>query len=487
MSQLPPSTRDNWSYSGDFHVEASGHNRHRRATVPELKAIFDGTDSTKDRPAHWYEAQLIHYGLPPSKTKGTAKMRLFDAVGKGNLAVPAHILKVEADLKKDWNKRDREAKQALKKASTPATTTKVTGKRKADDSQVGTPGHNVSINLSVSFGPNGNFQVVPTEPAPKRAKATPTAKKLTPATKKTTPAAKKTKAAAPPVPKPSTSSSTTTTKKQTARRGTSRAGAAAARTTSSRPAAPPAPAATTAPRAPRTKQTARRSRPFNPATAPGRSAPANPPQSLVDTTPTYWDDQEDDDDAPPPYPGSPDYGGGYMGYDDSHDDGDGDGGYDDDGDGYGGTMGYQPSSPPPPLPPLGLLNGRYHVRCTAPLMYAESDHTTSGLIFTLDGNALWAFFEIGPLSGILRLDERPWESSHQELPIQWRARDDQGRQSHEHGYGGFVRFLGDGEIDGEIICVGGTLKFLGRRVSGQGTRSEVSSVSMRRQWDELWC
>ena len=75
MSLMPPSVRDGWSYSGDFHVEASGNNRHRRATIPELKAVFDGTDGQKDRPAHWYEAQLIHYGLPPSKTKGTAKMR----------------------------------------------------------------------------------------------------------------------------------------------------------------------------------------------------------------------------------------------------------------------------------------------------------------------------------------------------------------------------------------------------------------------------
>ena len=45
--------------------------------------------------------------------------RLFDAVGKGNLAVPAHILKVETELKKEWNKREREAKQAAKKPLVP--------------------------------------------------------------------------------------------------------------------------------------------------------------------------------------------------------------------------------------------------------------------------------------------------------------------------------------------------------------------------------
>lgn len=76
MSLAPPAVRDGWSYSGEFHVEASGHNHHRRATIPELKAVFDGSAGPKDRPAHWYEAQLIHYGLPPSKVKGTAKMRV---------------------------------------------------------------------------------------------------------------------------------------------------------------------------------------------------------------------------------------------------------------------------------------------------------------------------------------------------------------------------------------------------------------------------
>lgn len=50
--------------------------------------MYDGSDGSKDRPGHWYEAQLIHYGLPPSKTKSTAKMRLLDALNKGNVAVP---------------------------------------------------------------------------------------------------------------------------------------------------------------------------------------------------------------------------------------------------------------------------------------------------------------------------------------------------------------------------------------------------------------
>lgn len=75
MALVPPVDKDGFSYSGDsLFREASNLNRHRRATIPELKAHFAGKD-TENRPAHWYEAQLLHYGLPPSKVKGTAHKR----------------------------------------------------------------------------------------------------------------------------------------------------------------------------------------------------------------------------------------------------------------------------------------------------------------------------------------------------------------------------------------------------------------------------
>ncbi|KAK4042618.1 hypothetical protein C8A01DRAFT_44368 [Parachaetomium inaequale] len=430
MSLVPPSTRDGWSYSGDFHVAASGNNRHRRATVPELKAVFDGTDGPKDRPAHWYEAQLIHYGLPPSKTKGTAKMRLFDAVNRGNLAVPAHILKVETELKKDWTKREREAKQALKLLSKPTATTSARGsnKRKADDGQVGvSSATNVNINLSVSIGSQGHVQVAPTGSTAKKAKTTPTAKK--PASATSTPA-------------PSTQ--TAPRAKQTARRGGSGAGVSK-KPASSRPAS----AAPHDKPAARQVQTARRSRPFNRA-GQGRPAATTPQPSRSDATPSQWDSP---DDPPPPYPGSPAH------MDDGYDDG------------------------PYSLPPLGLLNGRYRLRCTAPREYADAGED-SGIIFTLDGDALWGSFEIGPLSGILRLDERPWSSSYQCLYFEWRGEDGQGGEHSEIHDGSYLKFMGDGVVQGKIVFYNSMLEFNGYRVSGQETRSEVSAFSMRRQWEE---
>ncbi|KAH7211145.1 hypothetical protein BKA60DRAFT_462623 [Fusarium oxysporum] len=140
----PPVSEDGFAFAeGVFFAQSSGQNRHRRATATELKEHFtSGND--KDHPAHWFEAQLIHYGLPPSKTKSVARMRLFDAVNAGNLKVPANVSKLETKLKKEWTKNDREAKKGA--ASKPAaqvtpvkTETKKTSapgsKRKANDDE----------------------------------------------------------------------------------------------------------------------------------------------------------------------------------------------------------------------------------------------------------------------------------------------------------------------------------------------------------------
>lgn len=136
------------------------------------------------------------------------------------------------------------------------------------------------------------------------------------------------------------------------------------------------------------------------------------------------------------------------------------------------------------LPPLGLLNGRYQLRCTGPSEFADRGEEDSGIIFTLDGNALWGSFEIGPLSGILRLDERPWQSSHQPLYFQWRGEDSQGGGHAETDDGSYLKFLGNGEIAGKIGFYKSMLEFEGYRVSGQETRSEISAFAMRRQWDQ---
>ncbi|POS71607.1 hypothetical protein DHEL01_v209995 [Diaporthe helianthi] len=177
MALAPPVEKDGFSYAGDLLFrETSNLSRHRRATVQELKAHFTGKD-TVNRPAHWYEAQLLHYGLSPSKVKGTAHKRLFDAVmGQGCLAVPANIQKIEADLKKEWNKREREARKVLKESDGRGT------KRKAD--QVSTK-VNVNVNVTVQVSNTGAVRVQTAPPSNKRPKIAKPGPTATPAAKKT--------------------------------------------------------------------------------------------------------------------------------------------------------------------------------------------------------------------------------------------------------------------------------------------------------------
>ncbi|KAK3316721.1 hypothetical protein B0H66DRAFT_626109 [Apodospora peruviana] len=137
------------------------------------------------------------------------------------------------------------------------------------------------------------------------------------------------------------------------------------------------------------------------------------------------------------------------------------------------------------LPPLGLLNGRYQVQCLGP-RHLVNEKDDSGVILTINGSALWGSFAIGPLTGVFRLLERPYRSSTRELNVDWRGEDSQGGELNGCGSegGSFVRFLGADEIDGQFNFYSDMLLFKGRRVDGQGTRSELSAREKRQRWDE---
>lgn len=119
--------------------ESSGNHLHRGATVPELEAHFQphpANSRSHDNVGHWYEAQLIHYGLPPSRQKAVAKMRLFDAVQSGRLTVPGEIAKIEKGLKKEWRKKHKDARAGLNNtagAGQPQEPIKNGKKRKRED------------------------------------------------------------------------------------------------------------------------------------------------------------------------------------------------------------------------------------------------------------------------------------------------------------------------------------------------------------------
>ncbi|KAI1083955.1 hypothetical protein F5B20DRAFT_360106 [Whalleya microplaca] len=479
MSLAQAVTKDGFAFAGDLFAEASGHNRHRRATPAELKEHFkNGSD--KDRPAHWFEAQLIHYGLQPSKTKSVARMRLYDAVNAGKLSVPSHIQKLESDLKKEWTKKEREAKKALKE---PSSSSKAKGtKRKADASNVDLTVNVGGVNITVSAS-NSSSQ---TASATKKAKTTkPTAtpkstaapkavkkepkpkapkKEPKPKAPKTEPKSKAPKTATPkstpkPTPKASTSGPksssssqkppASTTKKQTARRGgisqgPSRGGGK-----------------TASPRPPRTKQTARRG---GSTAARGRVAAPAPARNVIDLD---GDDGFDYGGPPPPYSEYADDGPQDDYYGDSY----GSYGYSDDDD--------QDDSSDTDLRPLGLLNGRYDLE--SQYVTSEWGDTDFSLVLTLSGRELWGQFDLGVVSGILRFHERPWESSDEPVDFQWRGREREGPIIYGNDNNGSIRFLGDGRIEGELDFM--SIEFRGRRRSNQGTRSEVEAGAMRYEWD----
>ncbi|RDW86214.1 uncharacterized protein DSM5745_02856 [Aspergillus mulundensis] len=125
MDSTQPASRSSFEYyNNDFYIVIPPLHRHRRCTISELDDFFNSstlsssdTDSVKDRPAHWYRAQLIHYGLRPTDNKGTAAMRLLGALRCGELSVPQHLARLEEDLKREWQRHAREEEKRSKNKS----------------------------------------------------------------------------------------------------------------------------------------------------------------------------------------------------------------------------------------------------------------------------------------------------------------------------------------------------------------------------------
>lgn len=457
MALAPPAEKDGFSYAGDaFYREASNLNRHRRATLPELKAHFSGKDiaGENNRPAHWYEAQLLHYGLPPSKVKGTAHKRLWDAVIKpGGLAVPAHIQKIETDLKKDWTKREREAKKMLKDApaKSGASSTKGT-KRKADQVSSAT---SVSVSVSGHGSSMVNVVVQTAQSAPKKAKtaaAAPATKAKKAAPAKSTVGASPSSSKKAPAPQATRKTSAPIDKKKTT-----------ATTTPKSVAKPPAKPKATPKKAPQ---------------APGF----------------------DPDEAPPPYT---EYDARSPGPSSSKQ-----------------SQQQYHSSPPrsskqsqqeyhssPPRSSqqqdkkIGLLNGRYRVSCPHIEGNFPEYAGDLGLIATLDGKNLWLTFDFRIAEGMIKVP-RPadYEDPEDGAQMFWRGRamDRFGVRRlynvdtvFRAGPVNRVYWMGGGHIRGKLSFTPPSdgyrveFDFDAYRLPGQSWTSEVSTSDARAEWARL--
>jgi hypothetical protein len=109
-TSAPFIVRGEFVYHDALFVDVGGAlKRHARASPSELKTFVDGK-APNDRVAHFYEAQLIHYGLQRSRDKNTASVRLQQALSQKKLVVPPHIVELEAQMRKDYAASIRKAK-----------------------------------------------------------------------------------------------------------------------------------------------------------------------------------------------------------------------------------------------------------------------------------------------------------------------------------------------------------------------------------------
>ncbi len=456
MSFAPPIARDGFYYNGDLYVEVGNLNRHKRASIPEIIAILrpdlkqskaaSAVSPPKEPVGHWYEAQLIHYGLPPSKDKARAKMRLLEALNTSRLVVPEGIVRLERQLKKDYATADRRAKAQYKAEMTASGKTESASTPKKRKQSEPTNSVNVNINFgpfagqmmpNIMAGMGGGFDVQTGSPATKKPKTSASA-----APKK----ANSKNSVKEPVARGAPAGQTVSTNGESSKSPPKRARppqtARKSATTDKRPPIPKLPT----PKKPSAvkKEPAIKEESYNPPSTPDR-----PRQTARKSVPIK---QELTTHKSPTPKNSP---------------------------AVKQETNLQTELYTPTKPKLGLINGSYSITC--PTLDPQSRNSAMSLILCLDTPSVWGAYNFGSCSGILHLPERPWQPSNIPLSCTWRGQE-HGEREGEVGFGeGEIAFWGDGRVEG-WINVFGKCHFTGRRKPGPGSAPR-SAASMRGEWD----
>jgi hypothetical protein len=92
---------------------------------------------------------------------------------------------------------------------------------------------------------------------------------------------------------------------------------------------------------------------------------------------------------------------------------------------------------------------------------------------------MFGTLKLGILDGILWMPERPQRASEEKVPFQWYGKVS-GQLFVGYENSGWIQFLGDGQIEGEISCFR-RYKFQGRRISGDNTRPARNVRDLRRE------
>ena len=389
----PEINKGDFLYRDTLFVNLGPSKCHPRASVSELKALLlpKKGSAPKDQVAHWYEAQLIHYGLPRSKDKNTAKVRLTSAISAG-LVLPVDIMRTEADMKKQYASAVRKANAGTGTHSEAVSKGK---KREADGLGAGNGSSTtLSFNFADGTSMNVNHQagVAAGAGSKKRKADSAPAKKET--QKPKVRAAPKTNSKETPRPRPKAPAGKIANNPASDRNTSS--------TVSQRPIAVSAP---------RTKQTARRSQPHQYGTS-TRSPPTSS-QPTYDHTPSSFQDLEsDEEDAPPAYES--------LDFDDQ----------------------YSPAQSN-----IVQISGSYYIE--------DPTLTISTLALRLDTstNELWGQFTIGSKRGILRCDADGLADSENKT-FAWRSEDmETGGFDFRRGCEGEIEFDGNGRVKGRFYAL----------------------------------
>ncbi|KAK9364584.1 hypothetical protein V1509DRAFT_635927 [Lipomyces kononenkoae] len=132
---------------------------------------------------------------------------------------------------------------------------------------------------------------------------------------------------------------------------------------------------------------------------------------------------------------------------------------------------------------LGLINGDYEIRSDDLDQLSGFPQEEFTLTLCLSGNTIWGAYDFGMHHGILYIPNWFHSASQGMVPFTWRGRErGEGEMSFNEDNEGYIRFLGDGKIGGEINCYG-QAKFIGWRTSGKNTRLSRSLASMQNEWN----
>ncbi|KAF2128457.1 hypothetical protein P153DRAFT_367594 [Dothidotthia symphoricarpi CBS 119687] len=161
----PPVRRDNFLFSSILYADAGNDNHHPRASVTELTALLrpeapkpnnkkskaaEPAEPPRDPPWHFWTAQLLHYGQTSTKDKNAAKVRLLSSLNGARLEVPGWIVRLEAELKKEWEAENRKLKKTTKQHAIPGpVSTPVTDKKEVKKKEPKTSATPVAVSKTV--------------------------------------------------------------------------------------------------------------------------------------------------------------------------------------------------------------------------------------------------------------------------------------------------------------------------------------------------